>query len=594
MKPIKVAFCSDCDGMTWESYTKVHALCKNLELPAGDSFWLFDASGCSEMSLFGSDMSQKQPYHSALLEKIQAGELDVLHSIGDFSRPDSSYPTRGQISEALDYLKQHQAKVNVYTSHGNHYNYYCIAGSTRKRTFQRGDLPFSQYFITDLLDEYGIEYYWASDLFQNLERPGRILRKEIFPDGKERYIFHRFGPWRGTAHTLPDLLHLDNIRRANDLGQNLIFFTHWGTKGASPAQPKLPLWHKENLQALVALAEMQQKGEVEVIRLGQLLDYEKEKTLAEEIDRIAPTICHEHFSSVNSYYSYAYTKMGAKNFSLLAQKSGWHGEHALDAGGGSGNLALHLTSFFSHVTCADSHVQALNLGLTIAKTLWLRQKMTFLEVNCQEHDFPANTFDAIFCRGALYSIGARRFTQKAFRALKPGRPFIFTFNADGTYQYFFDNNISPESYSRLMWNSVVRRLCSGQTFADLVAQKKILSTLQTGNTEMLFRTVLHEGIFNHAEVMQLYEGELRNTMADHLYRTLAHASGKPSITQPKVTVDLWECYLPEEIQPMLYEAGFKTVEVKTLAEMGLDPEPAFDFSDWYKGMPTVRYYFAVK
>lgn len=50
---IKIAFCNDCDSMTWKTYKTIHRICDDLGLPAGDSFMLFNPSHTQDICLWG-------------------------------------------------------------------------------------------------------------------------------------------------------------------------------------------------------------------------------------------------------------------------------------------------------------------------------------------------------------------------------------------------------------------------------------------------------------------------------------------------------------------------------------------------------------
>ena len=598
---IKIAFCSDCDGMSWENYRYTHKLFKSLSLPTGDSFYLFDPTEQSDMALFGKTFSRKAKNHDALLEQLQSGEIDVLHSIGNYSIS-GYYPSREEIQKALAYLKEHCVNVKIYTSHGKELNVYNIA-SPKRRIYQCGDLPFSRYYVQDILSEYGIQYWWASEIFQDLRFPCRLVHQVQAKDGNVYDYFYRFGHWGGTAHSLPELLRPDVIQRARDMGQNLILFTHWGigSKDNGTSQEALPLWHSKNISALARLAIMQEKGEIQVVRLVDLLDEEKAKPLSEETKRIATSLCSDYFGNLNSYYKDSYSGSVEDTFFRFVKNVGLHGDSCLDVAGGSGNLSIPLSQNFKHVVCTDLSKEALSLGSCVSNSLHLEDKITFLpwDSTKEQAPFAPESFDAIFCRGALYLLGTKNFMQKAYHLLKAGGTFAFTYNGDGFYQYAIDNPLGKthDAYCQLVWNSLVRRVGGMSGFSNFLKNWEIKNALQQADFLKLFDLAFpKEGNETGREcISSHYDGLLREKIAQNFYLMLSVLWKKqPLADTPLYQQDRWECYTPDELIPVVKQAGFRIVEYRTHTEMEQNKGAIRDFEDFYKGMPTIMYYFAVK
>ena len=106
--------------MTRRGFEEVHGFFDELNLPVGDSFWLFDPSG-GDMGLFTHDLTHPGPQHAWLLEQISSGVIDVIHSAGSYgARFNRGYrPDRSKIEKALVYLDKHAVVPKIWTNHGD-------------------------------------------------------------------------------------------------------------------------------------------------------------------------------------------------------------------------------------------------------------------------------------------------------------------------------------------------------------------------------------------------------------------------------------------------------------------------------------------
>jgi ubiquinone/menaquinone biosynthesis C-methylase UbiE len=583
--------------MAWKDYIFVHNLCDELNLPAGDSFWLFDPTyqkeRTSEMALFINDINHKAPNHDNLLQHIKDGKLDVLHSVGNFHGVNVAegyvYPSRDEIGKALDYLESHGCSVRIHTSHGNKLNLHNMPPNFSQRSYQRGDLPFSAYYVFDLLQDFGVEYWWNSILMQDLAMPQRLVYPRRTPAGDTAWEFQRFGKWRATAHTLQECLSRANLERAVELRQNLIIFTHWGTKGSAPKEPHLPLWHRGNIAALARLSEMQNQGEIQVVRLEELLDEERQRPLADEINRVAATVCREKYPDINSYYLKMFLDVGGQRFATLADKIGLRGHAALDVGGGSGNLSLHLADHFDTVICTDISNEALALGRDMASNLKLDNKVLFLKSDVEKMPFSDMAFDAVFCRGVLHMIHGRQFFYKVHKLLRQGGTFYINCNAEGFYYWHFDNTELKPSYLELLWNTWLRRLGGDTEVCKLLNVEGVRKAIFNGeallrfieNTECLFGLA-------HDKAPDVVNAYIESKLHDYL---IARFTTQITLCHPP---EIWICRTPDELEEELHEVGFSVVEWRSQSALGQDKGLAYNYPDTYRGQITTFNCFAVK
>lgn len=464
---IKVAFCSDCDRMTWPDYLKVHGFFDSLNMPVGDSFWLFAPEG-SDMSLFLADTDHKTPNHENLLEHIKAGKIDVLHGVGNFSHP-SLVPERSEVAKAFNYLAENGCHVKIWTNHGNSKksnlnardsriwkNHECnmisnIITKDSKRKYQFGDLPFSSTYVLDLVLEYGIKYFWLSDcLRMSLDNPFRILRQEKTKNNNVLNVFNRYAPaWKMNAWNLSQLITKESLVKAIQAKQNIIYFTHWGSRGkdGDPNQPLLP---RESLESLALLAEFQSRGDLQVVHLQELLDSENQKTLDDEIERIGKRIISKNYPQLTEYYHNQFEPPKVEMFSDLAENIGIYGDTLLDAGGGTGNLSFPARRFFSQVVCMDKNSEAVKAGKTISQGLHLNN-MHFISGDLEKTKFHDSYFDAIYCRGVIHKVQLEKTFSEFYRILKPGGILFFAVNNNRQLPNEFKETIINSGFSMFEW-----------------------------------------------------------------------------------------------------------------------------------------------
>ncbi len=170
-----LTICSDIDGAGWEKFLAIHRFLNSkqntemgpgLGLPIGDSFWLYDEPGIpnSAFSYFVDQSGKESEVAAPMRELIQAGILDVMHSYGNFHAANNFQ--RELARRGLEELDRQQLKVKVWTNHGGATSYQNIGA----RSLGRGDIKFSEdprhpsaVYHSDLLIQYGIQFYWDSE-----------------------------------------------------------------------------------------------------------------------------------------------------------------------------------------------------------------------------------------------------------------------------------------------------------------------------------------------------------------------------------------------------------------------------------------------
>jgi len=448
--------------MQWSDYLKTHSFFDELQLPAGDSFWLFDPMGISDMSLFRNDVQTKTKNHDNALEHIKANKIDVLHGIGLFGRtpPEYSYPDRNEIAKAFDYLAKHGCKIRVYVSHGNVKHVHNIPKASPERRYQCGDLPFSNHYILDIVQDYGIEYFWNSALRQDLSAPYRMSYPVLTPSGSRINTFVRFGQWGCGAHTFPQILNEELLNQAIRYQQNLVIFSHWGMPGLNSTTPDDPLLNDAVVESFHLLQRMHQQKLVEVVRLGELLDFDKKYSLSHEADRILdfqPETKGEPATHASSLYAELCNQMGLR------------GHQVLDATTEQGKFGVHLTESFNEVICLEKNQSDLDAGRYLADCLGV-QGISFGMKPLDTLSLGPNCLDAAFCRASLL-IESPNTIDELYHSLRAGKPLGI----------FVDDNSSE---------SQLRSMCETAKFRTFEWQDKRVSNGQEtdflGNSPRFF------------------------------------------------------------------------------------------------------------
>ncbi|MBN1154190.1 hypothetical protein JXB12_04645 [candidate division KSB1 bacterium] len=178
-----VTICSDIDGTSFENFMIIHeflnsgketVLGRGLNLPIGDSFWMYDMDGNPDaaFSYFEGYTAKESKYAPYIRDFIKAGVIDVMHSYGNFSEHNKF--SREHAIRAINELDRHSIKLGVWTNHGGLTNVQNLGANS----VGYGDVPQSDYYHADLLLEYGVKFYWDSEL---------SLHTNVGQDASSRY-----------------------------------------------------------------------------------------------------------------------------------------------------------------------------------------------------------------------------------------------------------------------------------------------------------------------------------------------------------------------------------------------------------------------
>lgn len=469
---IKLAFCSDCDLQTWDGYRAIHGFLGDLGMPAGDSFWLFDPSG-GEMGLFGKDCREKGPRHDELLAEIAAGRLDVLHSAGSYGArfAQGLAPQRELVAEALDYLAAHARVPKIWTNHGDACNIQNIGGSA-PLPYHNGDLPGSKCYLMDLLLQHGFEHFWIDrHLTVNAENPARLVAQERTRSGHDINVFNRFigvMPWAPNGQNFALQLNQKNFEAWLENDQNIILYQHWGCHHDANSWAYSPPGHpltEESQQALRWLAERRDRGEVEIVRLGELLAEETAKPLRPEIDRIGRIHTRSQANSTDGHFHYQYHVHTFPYFAERIDHLDPRGKRALDAGCGVGQWTFAIADRFESVAAFDVDAPALAIDAKIAASARV-ENVAFSQQDIYKTTYPDSSFDFVVSFGVIFLVHSANALAELNRVMTPGAWLYMSVNGDGWYQYLVDERFgdSPdetrEMFVECLWNAY-RARCGG-------------------------------------------------------------------------------------------------------------------------------------
>jgi len=169
-----LAICSDIDGMSWDNFLEIHRFLntkqdtqmgEGLELPIGDSFWMYDQPDLadSSFSYFEDSKGKESNIAPMMRDFIHAGILDVMHSYGNFATMGDF--SRKHAIQAIEKLLKYDLKIKVWTNHGGMESIQNIG----IHSWGKGDIPTHEgngtdadldCYHSDLLMDYGVQFYW--------------------------------------------------------------------------------------------------------------------------------------------------------------------------------------------------------------------------------------------------------------------------------------------------------------------------------------------------------------------------------------------------------------------------------------------------
>lgn len=454
--------------MSWEGYQAVHKVLRELELPAGDSFWLFDPSG-GDMGLFTHDLAHKGPRHNELLDDIASGRLDVLHSVGSYgARFNQGFrPNRALVEGALEYLAKHAKVPQIWSNHGDQFNTQNIGGA-EPAPHHKGDDPASDIYILDLLLGAGIEYFWLDRLiYRDPALPYRTVSKERCRSGAEIRVFARYlSPTIGyspNAHNLHQQLSPEEFEKLIKVGQNPIIYSHWGCahEGTYAVTPEGNPLSQASRESLERLADLHAKGEVVCTRLYDLLQKEESLSLQSEAQRIASVVVADNAADRDTFYFNQYNKHTVSYFEKRIDQLGVSGEAALDAACGVGQWAFALAERFAHVDGIDINPAAGRYLNKISEQL-RQSSPQFKSGSIETLPYPNFSYDFVMCYGAIMCTDVEQSLREIWRVLRPGGIAYINLNGDGWYDFCIEQRFANEPDLRHqhvlpIWNATFHR-----------------------------------------------------------------------------------------------------------------------------------------
>ncbi len=531
---INLAFCNDCDFLTWENYTSTHAYLDALNLPCGDSFWLFDPSG-SDMGLFTYDTNHPGPRHNEILEEIAAGRIDILHSAGSYGELfNKGYkPERKLVEKALAYLSKHAKIPQIWTNHGDSFNTQNIGGEFPS-PHHRGDVRNSDEYMLDLLRDHGVKYFWLDRLLiPGAETPYKILSSEKCRSGHVIQTFSRFWGLNRSPNgeNLAAQISLENISKMRSIRQSAIIYQHFGAHhtplGKAFSAPPGKAFGEQTMRALHDLSEMQSRGEVKVLRLKELLLSEESKTLASESQRIGQYAVLSESGKSDDFYYRQYNVRSVDYFSQRIKQLGLSGEAALDAGCGVGQWSFAMTDYFNNVFAIDYNDEAHAIVKKMSQLL--RQNSPFfLKGSIESMPFENEKFDAIVCYGVIFSTDVEVTLREFFRVLRPGGKAYICLNGDGWCDYLIQERFKDSSeevkisYCLTLWNSLLDRSGGHDSFLRLLRDPQVREIAQKKNPSTAELTDLILSLLpkDYIEIFNRYGNETKRLLGLYVHQYL--------------------------------------------------------------------------
>ncbi len=304
-----LAIASDADHVTLRKFNVVHEFLNTkkdtmlglgLGLDVSDSFFAYNGSDSpdivdinhtplrDEMTFFRG-VSRQLYMGKILLRYMRAGWIDSFHSMGDYSRVDSTQTLfkRSQAEYAIAYLLKQGIHLTVTIDHGNQSNVANFGAYGYKDNpffdYQQGANPYSPYYVADLLREIGVRFVWPDIYNGNFS-----MKSMLFPihlqDGHTMWGFWRYtgrlvqGVIRGKLYNLRwetewnphDLYRQLSLRHLSELIRThgyAIVAQHLEGNADAFVLPT------SAIEALTRLAHFQDRGSILVARTSRLLMY---------------------------------------------------------------------------------------------------------------------------------------------------------------------------------------------------------------------------------------------------------------------------------------------------------------------------------
>ena len=544
---VSIAFANDCDLMSWTGYEKVHRHLDRLGLEAGDSFWLFDPSG-GDMALFTHDVEHPGPRQSELLDGINAGRLDVLHSAGSYGKRFNRgfQPTRKGVEQALEYLSRYAKVPKIWSNHGDDSNFQNVGGC-QPAAYHRGDDPSSETYLLDLLLAHGVEFFWLDRLLaQDPATPYRLVSQEMCRSGHRINTFMRYMglPESPNGTNLSRQLSSEVLAAFKKIGQSCAVYQHWcchhvDGKAITPLDEPLS---DESVAALERLAQQVAGGDLRVVRLLPLLEEDLKRSIGDEAARIGKVVVAAESEKKDNYYYNQYHNREMDYFRNRVSQLDVRGGSALDAACGVGQWSFALAERFQRVFAFDFSPSAVDLLANITRAM-RQESPQFSRANMEAMPYRAGFFDFAVCYGSIFAARPSIVLRELDRVLNPGGSAYICLNAYGWYASLFEVRFAhaPHEerciYSLPLWNAMYHRLSGEDGLRRLARQKEIVPFIEMpldgSVAEQLLEEVVRERLPEPvSESIRRFNAELRMVLGAYLHTALRLLMPAPTLATP--------------------------------------------------------------
>jgi hypothetical protein len=304
-----LAFSSDIDGTNESRFIEIKELFKKYNLEFADSFWFYNNEDTSNLyydTLSYYNLKSKKD-EKLIVDNIKSGNIDALHSYGNWSNNSIPVFSRFHAIKALNELKSIESitnrKITVWINHGDKYNSQNFGQEGRiAKKYHKGDIVSDPSYHTDLLSKTNIKFVWSrsqsskSNLMHSLltylffsKDNSPIINKlknlfevaQVMKFGNNSLIYpiqnkdhSRFiGFTRFTENWHLDKLHkqiskynLDNLIKKNKL---VIIANHFGYTNSGDNL----LLSDDTINSLEYLSQLQKENKILVTRQSKLLNY---------------------------------------------------------------------------------------------------------------------------------------------------------------------------------------------------------------------------------------------------------------------------------------------------------------------------------
>jgi hypothetical protein len=284
-----LALCNDADSLTPATFRQLYRYLTTEEdtewgtglgMPVGGSFFMFRSPDSpNAFTVFDRLSTTVTEDGEYILECVERGVLDVLHTYGCFTAPDHFKRPLAEV--AVETLRDRGISVETWVNHGDpQTNVQCLGS----RDEWQGDLAGTPAYHADLTLGYGFRWVWTgTEITDEIALDGDLIQTYALRDGQLVRRFWRYGGLDGNTPVLDDLprqLASDNLDRLVEAGGCSIVYQHLAVRRVKPGfgpgvyGPVGPGWFRPaELAALQGLARRYHEGQIWVAPTTSLLRY---------------------------------------------------------------------------------------------------------------------------------------------------------------------------------------------------------------------------------------------------------------------------------------------------------------------------------